>query len=54
MRRSAARIFCAVGDSTVPKLECDSKATFGAMPKRRTSSAASTVISATAPQSDRN
>jgi hypothetical protein len=29
-----------------PKLECDTSATFGVMPKRRISSAASSVISA--------
>ena len=40
---SASRIFRADGASELPKLECDSSATFGVMPKRRTSSAASSV-----------
>ena len=43
---SALRILSAVGVSAAPKFECDSSATLGAMPKRRISSAASTVISA--------
>ena len=43
---SASRIFAADGASLVPKLECDSSATFGVRPKRRISSAASSVISA--------
>ena len=43
---SASRILIAVGVSAAPKLECDSSATFGVRPKRRISSAASTVVSA--------
>ena len=43
---SARRIFAADGWSLVPKLECESSATFGTMPNRRISSAASRVISA--------
>ena len=43
---SAARIFSALGWSLLPKLECDSSAAFGLMPKRIISSAAITVISA--------
>src|SRR5258706_7096815 len=42
---SAARIFTAEGASLVPKLECETRATFGARPKPRTSSAASIGIS---------
>ena len=42
---SAARIFTADGASLVPKLECETRATFGASPKRRISSLASIVIS---------
>ena len=40
------RILRALSVSRLPKLECDSSATLGAMPKRRTASAASRVISA--------
>src|SRR3546814_7264854 len=36
-RARAARILSAEGLSAVPKLECDSSATFGWIPKRRTS-----------------
>src|SRR6478609_1387545 len=36
---STSRILRAEGVSSVPKLECDNSATFGFMPKRRTSSA---------------
>ena len=43
---SAARIFCAEGASLVPKLECESRAALGTTPKRRITSAASAVISA--------
>ena len=39
--------FALTASCRLPKLECDSSATFGVMPKRRTSSAASIVISAT-------
>ena len=46
MSASAACIFFACGCSLLPKLECESSATFGVMPKRRISSAASSVISA--------
>ena len=46
MSASALRIFCAEGVSALPKLECDSKATLGISPKRRSSSAASKVNSA--------
>ncbi|SAL74891.1 hypothetical protein AWB69_09255 [Caballeronia udeis] len=42
---SVSRILIAVGALLVPKFECDSSAIFGAMPKRRTSSAAMIVIS---------
>jgi hypothetical protein len=41
------RIFSAVGELSVPKLEWDSSAMRGWMPKRRTSSAARRVISTT-------
>ena len=47
MSCSARRILAAEGMSTEPKLEADSSATLGVRPKRRTSSAASKVISAT-------
>jgi hypothetical protein len=40
------RIFSADGASELPKLECDSSATLGSTPKRRTASAAIVVISA--------
>ena len=43
---SARRILRALAVSSLPKLECDSRATCGLMPKRRISSAASTAISA--------
>ena len=43
---SVRRIFCALGWSLVPKLECDSSAALGLRPKRCISSAAMTVISA--------
>ena len=43
---SACRIFSADGASELPKLECDSSATLGSTPKRRTASAAIVVISA--------
>ena len=43
---AASRIFSALGESREPKFECDSSAALGSMPKRRISSAASTVISA--------
>ena len=46
MSASAARILRAEGVSTEPKLDAERSATFGTMPKRRTSSAASKVISA--------
>ena len=46
MRASAARILRADGSSSEPKFEAESSATLGTMPKRRTSSAASSVISA--------
>ena len=46
IRASAWRILRALGASPLPKLECEISATCGVMPKRRTSSAASTVISA--------
>ena len=46
MSASAARILTAEGASLVPKLECESSATRGTRPKRRISSAASCVISA--------
>ena len=42
----ASRILAAEGASEVPKLECDSSAALGVRPKRRISSAASSVISA--------
>ena len=42
----AAFIFVACGCVLEPKLECDSSATLGVMPKRRISSAARRVISA--------
>src|SRR6185503_1564903 len=42
---SASRIFNAEGASLEPKLECETSATFGVRPNRRTSSAASVVIS---------
>src|SRR5882762_7548211 len=44
--RIAVHIFCAEGASLVPKLECDSRAALGTTPKRRITSAASAVISA--------
>ncbi|MNC90094.1 hypothetical protein D3C83_61440 [compost metagenome] len=44
---SACCIFLAEGRSTEPKFEADSSATLGTMPKRRISSAARIVISAT-------
>jgi hypothetical protein len=43
---SASRIFTACGCWLVPKLECESSATFGVMPNRQISCAASSVISA--------
>jgi hypothetical protein len=43
---SASRILTADGASELPKLECDSSAMLGFTPKRWTSSAASSVISA--------
>ena len=43
---AASRIFSALGASREPKSESESSAAFGSMPKRRISSAASTVISA--------
>ena len=43
---SASRILRADGVSAEPKLDAESSATFGKTPKRRTSSAASRVISA--------
>jgi hypothetical protein len=43
---SGALHLARVGVSSVPKLECESSATLGVRPKRRTSSAASSVISA--------
>ncbi len=45
-RASASRIFWADGASELPKLEWESSATLGVRPNRRTSSAASRVISA--------
>ena len=45
-QRRASRILRADCESSLPKLECDSSATLGVMPKRRTASAASRVISA--------
>ena len=47
MRSRACRILRAEGRFEVPKLECDSSATRGVTPNRRTSSAASSAISAT-------
>lgn len=43
---AALRILMALGASREPKSDSDSSAAFGTMPKRRISSAASTVISA--------
>lgn len=45
-RSRATRILRAEARSEEPKLECDRKATLGGRPKRRTSSAAMTAISA--------
>ncbi len=46
IKSSALPTLEAVGASSVPKFECDNSATFGVNPKRRTSSAAISVISA--------
>ncbi|MNR02514.1 hypothetical protein D3C85_1183690 [compost metagenome] len=43
---SVSRILRAEGASDVPKFECDSRPTFGSMPKRLSFSAAIIVISA--------
>jgi hypothetical protein len=42
----AAAIFSAESERTLPKLECESRATLGSTPKRLTSLAAISVISA--------
>ena len=41
---SASRIFCAERALLEPKLECDNRAPFGVSPKRRTTSAAMSVV----------
>ncbi len=46
MSSSARCILRAEAICAEPKFDCDSSATFGVMPKRRISSAASSVISA--------
>ncbi len=46
IRSSASRIFTALAASLVPKFECEISATHGEIPKRRSCSAAITVISA--------
>ena len=43
---SARRILAALAVSRLPKLECESSATLGSMPNRRTVSAAMSVVSA--------
>ncbi|MNR14113.1 hypothetical protein D3C85_1305700 [compost metagenome] len=45
-RASASRILQAPSEFQVPKLELDSRATFGLMPKRRTDCAAISVMAA--------